>query len=245
MASSYTLLTWLAGLLFMACASQPPQAALHLSARYRRLASGGEEGAAMALLDAPLDHVARPASVGLHSMHKRPAAHREPMAFLANSDPLLSELLRRLQSSSFFDPGRAREARERARWSGLLPILRADLRRGSGWDLRSRQGSLESVALTSDESWSLAGSLTFRLDRLLYASEESSLLIEERRLEEERLQWLNEIVRLYFEWKRLAESALNGSEEDTEQIAEIQALLDVMTGGIFSELAAEKSTTTR
>ena len=72
----------------------------------------------------------------------------------------------------------------------------------------------------------------------LFAHEESSLLTEERRLEEARLRLVAEVVRLYFERRRLQleRDARGGSDLATEaRIAELGAMLDALTGGGMSQ----------
>lgn len=153
-------------------------------------------------------------------------------------EPTVEEVLERVLASRALDPDRAAEARERARWSGLLPVLRADVRRGSGWDLRTQQGATSDTAiLASDDSWSVIGSATLRLDRLLFAREETSLLAEERRLEEARLRLVSEVVRLYYERRRLQAERDARGETDlaTEaRIAELGAVLDALSGGALT-----------
>jgi len=150
-------------------------------------------------------------------------------------EPTIGQLVELALETSTLDPRRAREARERARLSGLLPVVRADLRRGSGWDLRTQQSAtVDSAVLANDDSWSVVGSVTLRLDRLLFAREETSLLSEERRLEEARLRLVAELVRLYFERRRLQLERDRRGETDlaTEaRIAELGAVLDALTGG--------------
>jgi len=153
-------------------------------------------------------------------------------------EPTVERLVELALEASTLDPRRAREARERARLSGLLPVVRADVRRGSGWDLRTQQSAtVDSAVLANGDSWSVVGSVTLRLDRLLFAREETSLLSEERRLEEARLRLVAELVRLYFERRRLQLERDRRGETDlaTEaRIAELGAMLDSLTGGGLS-----------
>jgi hypothetical protein len=157
-------------------------------------------------------------------------------------EPDVEEVLEQVLATGALDPSRAADARERARWSGLVPILRADVRRGSGWDLRTRQSATSDTAiLASDDSWSVVGSATLRLDRLVFAREETSLLAEERRLEEARLRLVSEVVRLYYERRRLqAERDARGeSDLATEaRIVELGAVLDALTGGALTGRAS-------
>ena len=226
-------------LLASACGHAPLAPRLILSGRYTARADGAREGVALASLRVPLERardeplvVAEPATV---SSDAPSAAELQRY----RDEPSAEQLVARALASGALDPRRASEARERARLSGLLPIVRADVRRGSGWDLRTQQGvTADTAVLASDDSWSVVGSVTFRLDRLLYAREESSLLTEERRLEAARLHLVTEIVRLYFERRRLQLERDRRGETDlvTEaRIAELGAMLDALTDGGMSQ----------
>jgi hypothetical protein len=133
------------------------------------------------------------------------------------------------------DPSRADDAMNRARLSGLLPMLRVGLRQGTGYDFLTRQTDTTGTAsITSTQGLTLLGLVTFRLDRLLYAGDERSLLREGRAAAERRLELVAEIVRLYYERRRLmVESALTGETnvEQEARIAEIEALFEVLSGG--------------
>lgn len=153
-------------------------------------------------------------------------------------EPTVEAVLESALALPTLDPARAADARERARLSGLLPILRADVRRGSGWDLRTQQSATsDSAVLANEDSWSVVGSVTLRLDRLLFAREETSLLSEQRRLEEARVRLVAEIVRLYFERRRLQVERDRRGETDLAveaRIAELGAVLDALSGGALS-----------
>lgn len=215
----------------------PPR--LVVAARYTEHASGAHESVASASLAVPLETRSR-----LRAEPPEPAlaiSLEDPQLFDApyGDEPSVEDVLAHAMRSASFDPARARDARDRARLSGLLPLVRADIRRGSGWDLRTQQGSaLDGAVLASDDSWSVVGSVTLRLDRLLFAHEESSLLSEERRLEEARMRLVAEIVRLYHERRRLQLERDRRGQTDlpTEaRIAELGAMLDVLSGGGMSQ----------
>jgi hypothetical protein len=159
------------------------------------------------------------------------------------SEPSIEAVVRAAIQAPPLDPERARDAAERARLSGLLPRLRADIRRGVGLDLSALQSSTgERNIWSSDDSLSFSGGLTFQLDRLLFAAEEGSLLRERRELEESRFAMLSQVVHLYFERRRLQlERDLTGRTEiGTElRIAETEALLDLFTNGAFSLMMRE------
>jgi hypothetical protein len=150
-------------------------------------------------------------------------------------EPDVRDVVAAVLRHSGVDPARADGAMERARLSGLLPMVRAGLRQGTGYDFLTRQTDTSGTSsLTGSQDLAFIGQLTFRLDRLLYAADERSLLRESRAAAERRLELVAEIVRLYFERRRmLVEIALSG-ETDVEheaRIAEIDALFEVMSGG--------------
>ena len=160
-------------------------------------------------------------------------------------EPSVDEIVRTALATHVADPARAREAIERARLAGLAPMLRAGVRRGLATDLAQRQTTTTELgSWNSGDELALVGTLTFRLDRLVFASEESSLLAEERRLEDARLELVREVVRLYFERRRLQleRDLLERIDLAAEiRIAECGALLDVLTDGAFSRMVASRA----
>lgn len=152
-----------------------------------------------------------------------------------HGEPDVHEVVAAIVRHAGIDPARADGAMERARLSGLLPMVRAGLRQGTGYDFLTRQTDTSGTSsLTGSQDLAFIGQLTFRLDRLLYAADERSLLRESRAASERRLELISEIVRLYFERRRLlVEIDLTG-ETDVERearIAEIDALFEVLSGG--------------
>ncbi len=224
----------LAALLQLGCAHGAPTAPrVVLAARITQSGSGRHEEVASASLRVPTD--APPAVAAPLPL--------EPPSLLVDGSSVdldaryrgeasLAEVLDDALSGPLYDPSRAREARERARLSGLLPLVRVDVRRGSGWDLRMQQGvASETAVLANDDSWSVVGSVTLRLDRLVFARDEARLLDEERRLEDARTRLVQELVRLYAERRRLQiERDLRGRTDlPTEaRIAELGALIEAI-----------------
>lgn len=160
-------------------------------------------------------------------------------------EPSVDAVVRAAMEAPQLDPDRAREAADRARLAGLLPQARADVRRGQVLDLGAAQsGSTDRTTWSTGDELAIAGSMTFHLDRLLFASEESSLMRERRHLEERRLEIVTQVVHLYFERRRLQlERDLGGRAEVAGEIriAEAEALLDVFTNGAFSRMMAVTS----
>jgi outer membrane protein TolC len=169
--------------------------------------------------------------------HAQDASAEDVRAALASQhgEPDVREVVQAVVRHSGIDPARADGAMERARLSGLLPMVRAGLRQGTGYDFLTRQSDTSGTSsLTGSQDLAFIGQLTFRLDRLLYAADERSLLRESRAAAERRLELISEVVRLYFERRRmLVEIALTG-ETDVERearIAEIDALFAVLSDG--------------
>ncbi|AKF03303.1 hypothetical protein [Sandaracinus amylolyticus] len=161
-------------------------------------------------------------------------------------EPSVDALVRAVLDAPALDPRRARDAADRARLAGLLPQTRADVRRGQTLDLSALQSTTgERSVWSSDDSLSFSGSVTFQLDRLLFAREETSLMRELRHLEERRLEIATQVVHLYFERRRLQlERDLAGTTDVAIElrIIEAEALLDVFTSGAFSRMMAESIT---
>lgn len=157
-------------------------------------------------------------------------------------EPSVDQLVEAALAAPALDPARAREAQDRARLAGLLPQARMDVRRGQVLDLGALQsGTGDRTTWSTGDELAIAGSVTFHLDRLLFATEESSLLRERRALEERRLQIVTQVVHLYYERRRIQlERDLGGRVEIATEIRiiEAEALLDVFTGGAFSRMMA-------
>jgi hypothetical protein len=155
-------------------------------------------------------------------------AHEPPVGVLVDAALRASEL----------DPGRAAEAADRARWSGLLPSLRLGVRRGQAWDLSAlRSGESDRTNLSTDDDLVLEARAQFPLGRLLYAPEEAALMRERRAIEVARQERAAQVITLYYERRRLQlEGALAGLR-DAARVARIQelgALLDQLTDGALS-----------
>lgn len=151
-------------------------------------------------------------------------------------EPAVRDVVAAVLRHAQIDPGRADAAMERARLSGLLPMVRAGLRQGTGYDVLTRQTDTSggTSSLTGSQDLAFIGQLTFRLDRLLYAADERTLLRESRAAAERRLELISEIVRLYFERRRLLVEIAITEETDIlreSRIAEIDALFEVLSGG--------------
>lgn len=180
---------------------------------------------------------AGPASPSLAAPSVDPEALERAIAAF-EYEPSADEVVAWALETTSLDPDAASDAIDRARYSALLPQLRIGVRRGLGWDWANRQTTTaDTSSLASGEDLSVIGTMIFRLDRLLAPSEETGLMRERRALEESRTTLAAQVIALYFERRRLqVEGVVSGTVLITSElrIAELSAMLDVLTGGRFS-----------
>lgn len=154
-------------------------------------------------------------------------------------EPSVSDVLRmaRLAAASL-GPERLRALARRARLAGLMPVVRLSAERGFDQDLTSATTTAaESTKAAIRDDLSVGATLTFELDRLVFAPEEVRLLSVERWLVSDRRKLLHEVVRLYFQRKRLLREQAAARVADPElvdSLREVEALLDALTAGAFS-----------
>lgn len=155
-------------------------------------------------------------------------------------EPSVGRVVRAAVAIGRHDPARARDAMERARLAGLLPVARVGVRRGQAIDLRSLTSATgERSNVYTDDDLMIEGSVVFRLDRLLFAPEEAALLRELRALEDARRELVRAVVTLYFERRRVQlEQDLLGRRELAQalRVLEIEAILDALTDGAFARM---------
>jgi hypothetical protein len=129
------------------------------------------------------------------------------------------------------------DARTRARWSGLVPTVRAGVRRGLAQDTSSLVGEEPRTNVGTDDDLSLQADVSFDLDRLLFSREEVSLYREIRSSEAAEQALVREIVTLYFERQRIVLERELGAAPNAEaeiRVLEIEAFLDAISGGRFT-----------
>ena len=163
------------------------------------------------------------------------AAERE----LARRDPPIARVVGAALEMGASDPEGADDLASRARLSGLVPSLRAGVRRGQGQDLSLQVTDEDAARFSTDDDLSVYGTLTFDLGRLVFAREEVSLAREGRQRHAERRELVATVVALYYERRRLLlERALlgPGDLEHAVRIAELTALLNAFTDGAFSRM---------
>jgi len=158
-------------------------------------------------------------------------------------EPSSSALVRAALVARSASPGRIRDAMDRARGTGWLPLTRLAIRRGQAVDLRGLAAEPADTNISTDDDLTLEARLVFRFDRIVFASEEVGLLRELRAAEAEQRELSSLVVRLYFERRRLQlERDLAHARDLARQIRilEIEALLDAFTAGAFSRIMGRR-----
>ena len=139
-------------------------------------------------------------------------------------------------------PEQVRSTASRARMSGWVPMIALSARRGQGQDLSALLSDpADRTHVSTADTYSVEGRLTFHLDRLIYGRDEVALLRERRALDDDRRRLIRLVVHIYYRRRRLLlERDLLGLR-DLDQamlIEEATALLDVFTGGEFRRMIA-------
>lgn len=156
------------------------------------------------------------------------------------SAPPISSVVQAALRHAALNRDRVESAVRRARLSGLLPTLRVALRRGTALDASLTAGTTDRSNISRDQDLTLEASLGFELGRLLFAREEVSLLRVERTMELDRQSLVAEVVRVYFERRRLlreVRSGLGGPQERARATMEAEhhrALLNAWTDNVFA-----------
>lgn len=153
-------------------------------------------------------------------------------------EPTVDEVVEAALRARSSSPSRVRDAMDRARATGWLPTARASIRRGQAVDLRGLADG-DPNTISTDDDLSFDASLVFRFDRIVFASEETSLLRELRVVEETRQELVRLVVHLYFERRRLQLERDLAGRTDVDRavrILELSALLDAFTDGAFPRI---------
>ena len=175
------------------------------------------------------------------------------LRLLAAEDPPIEALRAAATALVLAEPGRARSLVERARFAGWLPELRlmVDRRfaRTESVDLGTPTDSaaLAPVGIDSNNDVRYQARATWDLSKLIFNSDEIGAQFQALRTADTRREIESLVIRLYFERRRLkAESIaaddldmLPGSRREL-RIAEIEAELDALTGGLFTHLARHR-----
>ncbi|HJL18739.1 MAG TPA: hypothetical protein RMH99_23965 [Sandaracinaceae bacterium LLY-WYZ-13_1] len=160
-------------------------------------------------------------------------------------EPSVARVVRAALRERTARPSRIHDAMNRARGAGWLPRVRASLRRGQAVDLRGLADDPEAVTnVSTDDDLTFEASLTFDLDRIVFASQETTLLRELRATEQREAEVARAVVHLYFERRRLQlERDLLGRHDLPRalRILETEALLDAFTGGAFTRMMGARA----
>jgi hypothetical protein len=182
----------------------------------------------------------RPALGAVERPRARPARSLTlPASSPSGEEPSVGEVVHMaLEAARGVAPERIAELARRARLTGLVPQLRLSVERGLQQDLSSSTTrTVDKTNTASGDDLSLSAGLTFDLDRLVFAPDEVRLLSVERWLAGDRRKLIQEVVKLYYQRRRLLRERALGSAPDGElddSIAEVEALLDGVTNSAFS-----------
>lgn len=158
-------------------------------------------------------------------------------------DPTIEEVQQEALRLAALEPRRARRLLSRVRWAGLLPEVDASVSRGLARDedLDREYQEVDELSLATDEDLDFRLSVTWDLDRLIYDPEELRAHREVASLAQRRRELLLAVTRLYYELLLLRAEERAGGEADAGarlerlvRMAELTALLDALTGGLYS-----------
>lgn len=158
------------------------------------------------------------------------------------AEPTVEVLCQAAEREANVNPERARSWMWRARAAAWLPELTTRLDRGIQYDESidtGPSGLKRSVDTDDDTGWRIQA--TWDLGRIVFEPNEISVAREGANQVELRARLLQEVVRLYFERRRLQiESLLTADTPDERavlreaRIREIEAAIDVLTGGAMT-----------
>ncbi|GAB4564096.1 MAG: hypothetical protein Tsb0020_13880 [Haliangiales bacterium] len=174
------------------------------------------------------------------SAQAEPDSPRDQLARLNASEPSLAEVRSAALRFAGLDQRPAPGWSRRARWAGALPQLsmKLGLDRADDADLSRASSGTERLDLGRDRDLSLELRAVWRLDRVIYDSDELRAAQIAHSRHRERTQLLTHITTLYYQRRKLQLAPLSDtpSENLTRElsIAELTAKLDAFTGGEFS-----------
>jgi len=160
-----------------------------------------------------------------------------------SDEPTVHEMMAAARREAEVRPERLRSWMSRARWAALAPRLSLGVDRSFGRDesLDLADGGRD-LSTDDDLGWRVAA--TWELSNLVFSPDEMRVAREGARLSELRQRVLAEVVRLYFERRRLqvqGRLAKREGSDDTAtslerevRIRELEASLDALTGGAWS-----------
>jgi hypothetical protein len=166
------------------------------------------------------------------------------------ADPTIEEVQEAALRQSALEPEKTRSLLRRVRWAGVLPRVEASLSRGYGRDedLDREYEEMDDLSLATDQDLELRVAVQWDLDRLIFDPEELRAHRETAYLTQRRRELLLSVTGVYYELVRLRAEALRGgpaTAEDTLaralRTAELEALLDGLTGGLVSRYRRDRA----
>lgn len=152
-------------------------------------------------------------------------------------EPTIAEVQVAAARVAALSPAPALAAAGRARAAALLPALRVRLARDLDRDqsLDQEPGRADQLGLDASDRLVLEVRAEWDLSRLAFEPGELAALEAGARLARDRRDLLEAVTHLYFERRRLAGRLANaGDPEDRLRFAEVTALLDAFTGGLYT-----------
>lgn len=175
-----------------------------------------------------------------------------PVAAGSGEEPSVHDLMAAARREAEVRPERLRSWMSRARWAALAPKVTFGVDRSFGRDESLDLADGERDLSTDDDlGWRVSAS--WDLGSLVFSPDELRVAREGIRLSELRQKVLFEVVRLYFERRRLvlrnklalreergpADAPTDAIDHEV-RILEIEASLDALTGGAWSRRVRDR-----
>lgn len=144
-------------------------------------------------------------------------------------------------------PDKIRKWRRQAAWQALMPNVSFGYDRDSATDIHVDEGTFPNfqVLETTDRDAGFDFSITWDLGELIWNEDQTSIDNRSKLMVQLRDDLVNEVVRTYFERRRIQVALIADPPKNDQallekelRIQELTALIDGLTGGFFSEHAA-------